>query len=440
MAPFPGEFEYEDERQRARDQVELILNANPEGVVTDAEDPADHRYLFAPGVVLVDEADVNDVNDVILNSSDIPADSLGDIVSNVSGELNVRSLLSGGTDFASVRQFLHALDVIDEALGEGVVTPDHYLHVSGTGAGRPCPATEPEETGLTGPWPEETRRTDANPDIQVTVTVVDTGWWEGATAHSWLHDVEAEESQRQTFAGDPRLPALPEYGGHGTFIAGVARCRAPRCKIEHQRFVVEGGAVRESDMVSRLERAIAATPEPHVINLSAGGHTRNGLRLKSFRRLWNEQLKHLSDTVLIAAAGNDGTDDPFYPAAFTWAVGVGSLDRNGDISSFSNYAKSADIYVVGRNHVNAFPVGTYECRETPDKGDQRIFTTGLARWSGTSFAAPLFAGLVAAERNVDNSRSVREIAWDLVQGIQEEDLPPYGKVRRMKLDGTGAYP
>ena len=104
----------------------------------------------------------------------------------------------------------------------------------------------------------------------------------------------------------------------------------------------------------------------------------------------------------MAAAGNDGTNDPFYPAAFGWAVGVGSLDHDGDISSFSNYGSCADVYVVGRNHVNAFPHGTYVCVETPDKDDVRVFDRGLARWSGTSFVAPpLSPGLSPPLRRPD---------------------------------------
>jgi hypothetical protein len=119
--------------------------------------------------------------------------------------------------------------------------------------------------------------------------------------------------------------------------------------------------------------------------------------LLSFQAFWDTDLSKAANTILVAAAGNDGVSDPFWPAAFDWAVGVGSLDRSGKVSSFSNYGPSADVYALGRNLVNAFPDGVFECREAPDVGDQRVFTTGMARWSGTSFSAPVLVGLIAAE-------------------------------------------
>ena len=96
-------------------------------------------------------------------------------------------------------------------------------------------------------------------------------------------------------------------------------------------------------------------------------------------------------------AGNDSWAAPFWPAAFDWCVGVGSLDRDGRVSAYSNFGVSADVYALGRNLVNAFPDGTFECHESPDKGDIRGFSTGMARWSGTSFSAPVVAGLIARE-------------------------------------------
>ena len=175
------------------------------------------------------------------------------------------------------------------------------------------------------------------------------------------------------------------------------RCLAPGSDVFVEGFCiggVGGGGILESDMVVQLEEAMKR--DPQVINLSAGCRTRMDYPSAAFETFYEEHLKD-TECVLVAAAGNDSTAAPFWPAAFDWAVGVGSLDRDGRISDFSNYGVSADVYALGRNHVNAFPDGSYKCRETPDKGDIRVFRTGMARWSGTSFAAPIVAGLIARE-------------------------------------------
>ena len=99
-------------------------------------------------------------------------------------------------------------------------------------------------------------------------------------------------------------------------------------------------------------------------------------------------------------------------------MGVGSLDRDGQMSDFSNWGDSVDVLALGRNLVNAFPRGRYVCQESPDRGDVRIFDNLLARWSGTSFAAPLVTGMIAAAMSGQPSanRSART-ARDQVLGV-----------------------
>jgi len=125
--------------------------------------------------------------------------------------------------------------------------------------------------------------------------------------------------------------------------------------------------------------------------------------------------------VVVAAAGNNSSPLPFWPASFPWAVGVGSIDHDGGISDFSNWGDSVDVYALGRNLLNAFPKGPYVCQETPDRFDERYFDYH-ARWSGTSFSAPLVTGMIAAEmrRQNLNARDAR----DAVLGISPTGFLP----------------
>ncbi|ADB33231.1 peptidase S8 and S53 subtilisin kexin sedolisin [Kribbella flavida DSM 17836] len=414
MTATPDDSASADARQRVRDQVALI-RAGTE-VAADTEDDADFNYLHDPDHLLVREDLLPELRAALQRRQDV-FDGEGDTVGSPIAGLS-RYLLPNRRD-AQGRSVVDALAVLDEELGEGRVTPDHFLHV--TVAGTCCPATEPAETGLTEPWPP--RSTDATAGSGIRVTVVDTGLHHPATtkpATPWLAQVSGEAEE----TGQAR-PELLEYEGHGTFVAGVVRCRAPAAAVHVERFsVMAGGAIRESDLIVQLAQTLAEPP--HLINLSAGCRSRNNLPLLSFEVLWDSLLGQLPNTVLVAAAGNDGSSIPFWPAAFGWAVGVGSLDRNGDVSSFSNHGVSADVFALGRNHVNAFPDGSYTCREAPDTGDPRVFGTGLARWSGTSFAAPLVTGLIAARMYADapDTRAARDAVLQSAKTYQDPRLGP----------------
>jgi subtilisin family serine protease len=332
------------------------------------------------------------------------------------------------------RERARAVDLFDLLDGEGlnddevVVTPDHWLHLSPAGGTRMCPAIEPQPTGRERPWPPVG---DPALGVGVRVRVVDSGWHAGAAVTPSL---AADWLGGGTVDGDDEDngPMLRPYAGHGTFIAGVVRCLAPGADVYVERFNVRSHAMRESDMLPQLREALFRDPRPHLINLSAGCVTRRDRPMMGFERFWERHLSEAENTMLVTAAGNDATDRPFWPAATGWATGVGSLDRDGSVSDFSNFGANADVFAVGHRLVNAFPIGTYKCRETPNKGQLRQFTSGLARWSGTSFAAPVVVGMIAAE--LTRGGGTVHDAWTRVQsqlqivtgpgGAPIEVLPP----------------
>jgi len=132
------------------------------------------------------------------------------------------------------------------------------------------------------------------------------------------------------------------------------------------------------------------------VNATILHYVDNDQPLKTFEHLAQKHnlMNNPEAPLIVAAAGNDRTDRPFWPAAFDWVVGVGSLDRDDTVSDFSDHGDWVDIYALGRDHVNAFPTGTYTCYEPPNVGQVRQFKN-LAKWSGTSFSTPLISGLLA---------------------------------------------
>jgi hypothetical protein len=414
-----------DRRRRSTDQLRDMKEANAGQFDWDTQAPADFTYLYHPDRLLVRLADADELERFLgeLDEGIFKDPPRRDDVRLLDGEL-VRYLLPERSAGQTVPEILDLLE--ERGLRRGVASPDHWVHVSpGGGGGATCPATEPEETGLKEPWPVAPPQKKTACDVGV--VVVDTGWNPPSATDPrtpWLHDV----------TGDDELngPDLRPYAGHGTFIAGVVRCIAPETKVFVEGFCiggVGGGGILESDIVVQLEEAL--DKDPQVINLSAGCRTRDDLPSIAFETFHRTRLAR-RDCVLVAAAGNDSWAAPFWPAAFDWAVGVGSLDRDGRVSDFSNYGVSADVYALGRNVVNAFPDGTFVCHETPAKGDVRVFTTGLARWSGTSFAAPIVAGLIAREISETGSSAADARDVVLARAVYDSDptIGPHMELRQ----------
>ena len=99
-----------------------------------------------------------------------------------------------------------------------------------------------------------------------------------------------------------------------------------------------------------------------------------------------------ASTAIVAAAGNNHTNQPMYPAAFARAVGVGAaLDRSGAPAPFTNYGPWVDCYAPGVDLVSAFTEW-----QGPIPGSASASFQGWATWSGTSFAAPKVSGKVAS--------------------------------------------
>ena len=390
-------------RLRSRAQVEVVLEAlkGQVGVAQgDSDDLADFDYLYRLDHILVRDSDLDRVLRVI------------------DGASRSDNLVNGLTRLAlpSGRDLFQVLDELDAELGVGVATPDHVMWVTPTNT--LCPATEPEEPTSTAPVPSlNTRPSDGK---GVFVSVIDTGWHSPAATDPtspWLAGVTGDE---ETI--DPAH--IHPYAGHGTFIAGVVRCEAPQSEIRVEGFLTHGGAVFESEMIKQLAQGLALGPD--IISMSAGMVTRGNRPPLGFEVFYANFLSQVSGTVLVAAAGNDGTRAPFWPAAFPWSIAVGAIDAAGERATFSNYGSWVDVYALGVDMVNAYPHGDYTCVEPPDVGEVRHFT-GLCQWSGTSFSTPVVAGRIAT-RMSRSGLTARLAADELLAEARANAIPGVGAV------------
>jgi hypothetical protein len=383
-----------------------------------------------------------------------------------------------------VPQTMARLDATMGARGRGLVAPNHLMFITPGGVNL-CPGDEPHAVPAdTVPVPAPAGGTAGR---GVDVLVIDTGLAHEAedpgylARHPWLEGVTAAGGHdRRPDAGG----RIREYTGHGTFVAGVLRCVAPGASVAVSNALVNAGAILEDRLGAVLLDALPPDgPWPDVISLSAGAKTwdnRPPIGLDPFIR----RLSSGAGTVLVAAAGNHGESDPFWPAAYAGpgagsmlglgggpvpgVVSVGAL-RESSLGAgracFSNYGDWVSVYAPGERVINAYLEGVYEylhssfadCRYaapalyqgctcvTPeragslsgaDPADQEKFE-GMAAWSGTSFATPIVAARIAAltaeieaETGVRDARAAAErllaslhVVEDRADGVPLPVLP-----------------
>jgi hypothetical protein len=397
-------------------QVAVIVDAfEAEGIAigTEVEDDGGVDFMYQKGHILVRDQDAERVWEIVrLPEDNRQRQERGDEFQRVITGVLLLSLAA--TRFSGDNGVLDALDEIDSAFGRGVATPNHVLTVAPVG---PCPATEPQEvTAGIEPEPGVCPGDDGE---GVFVYVADTGLLAGAAqTHSWLAGVHGDVDPL------PDPSAIPAYTGHGTFVAGVARCMAPKAHMYVANIFKIAGSELESNAVARLGSALDLGVD--VFHLSITAATRFDLPLKSFQG-WREQLREYKGVVCVVAAGNSSTRKPTWPSAFPEMVSVGALAADWRTrATFTNHGGWVDVYAPGRDLVNAYATGTYTCNDLPYVGQVRNFY-GMARWSGTSFSTPIVTGLIAA-RMSRSGENGQEAAAALLAKARSNAIPGVGAV------------
>lgn len=177
--------------------------------------------------------------------------------------------------------------------------------------------------------------------------------------------------------------------GHGTFVAGIISAsinnkhgiagNMPDAIIVPYKCYNRPINLKVSNVVSCINDAVKNDVD--VINLSLSV----GIKTKTL----NEAIQKAANMgiIICAAAGNYGEKDLCYPASYSGVISVGSINKDGIKSKFSNYNKMVDVVAPGEEIMS---LGI----ETPDD-----YKTD----SGTSFSCPQVASLAAMCKSIDKS-------------------------------------
>jgi thermitase len=212
--------------------------------------------------------------------------------------------------------------------------------------------------------------------------------------------VNLEGLDTSEFIGDfLDYDALPEDEvGHGTHVSGIIAGVgvnmpagvATGCSLIAVRTLA---SLRTPDgpsgagIVDNINVAMkwAVDQGAHVINASLGiKHTGGGL---PHAEVIDYAISR--GVTVVAASGNDGTSEKYYPGALPGVIAVGATDMSDGVASFSSYGAPVALVAPGTNIMSSDTSGGYK----------------LA--SGTSQASPFVAGAAALLRSQAARRGVQ---------------------------------
>ena len=291
---------------------------------------------------------------------------------------------------------------LSNELGPGGVSPHHVMF--GVPRLRACPGRPPF------PGSPLALGLDGDAGSGVVIAVIDTGQAEESFQLDWVRD--------HVSAADVDIDKLDEAGdgeldfeaGHGTFIAGVIAQVAPGAKVLARKAVDTWGVTDDVAVARAVRRAVA--DGAHIVNLSLGGYTMDDQPPLGVDALLPKQQQSSDGVVFVAAAGNDGVDRPFYPAALPGVIGVAALNSSRRRAGFSNFGPWVQASAEGERLLSTFVVGTV-MTDSDGNGRKDEFQEGYAHWSGTSFAAPQVSAAIAA-RMSETGESAVDAAFALV--------------------------
>jgi serine protease len=214
---------------------------------------------------------------------------------------------------------------------------------------------------------------------------------------------------------------------NGEGIAGVAWLT----KIMPLRTLGQGGMGFDYD-IEQAMRYAAALPndsgtlpaEPaDIINVSLGGPAIS----PGFQRLVNQVRE--AGVIVVAASGNENTNQAMYPASLDGVVSVGSVDINNRRASYSNYGPTLDVVAPGGDSTpdvngDGMPDGILSTI-----GDDQLSRLDFAYSSmeGTSMASPHVAGVISLMRTANPNLMPVDFDNLLKSGRITDDLGRSGR-------------
>jgi thermitase len=235
-------------------------------------------------------------------------------------------------------------------------------------------------------------------------------------------DISSKVVARANFSDTTiTVPADYDRYGHGTHVAGIVAAKhnsvgvagvCPDCTILDAKVLNDSGAGSSSSVAKGVDWAVANGAK--VINMSLGQRVSSRTLETAVKNAWNKGV------VIVAAAGNAGTQAQIYPGAYSKVIAVAATDNKDVKAPFSSYGKWVDVAAPGVDVYSTFPNHEFVL------GMQNNRHTGYDMASGTSMASPIVAGIAGLVWSADD---------DATNASVREDIESTAD----RIKGTGTY-
>ena len=228
----------------------------------------------------------------------------------------------------------------------------------------------------------------------IKVAVIDSG----CIVHEDLENNLLEGKNYLTGTND-----VTDNNGHGTHVAGIIAAEmndigivgvAPKAKIVPLKCFDPSQSTYVNDILDAIYDAVDVY-DCKIINMSWGIDGDDPFLKNAINYAYSK------GAILVAAVGNYSSTKLCYPAAYENVIGVSSVGKDKNKSSFAQYNKSVFVCAAGERVRSTYKDGGYQLMQ------------------GTSQAAPMISGMAAVALSVNGKLTNQQFKQLLMETAED---------------------